>query len=282
MIVPEEINLVVTSSANAGASNRSPDGSYFEVYLNEAIEVPKEAMACTLSVQAATVWWTVPNIITGVNDKLYITGPNVSDVGTNFVITLPKGLYDLNGMNQAILRELENADAKISPAPLIVLTADESTSKVEIRFNYTTVSLDFTQLQTFREILGFNSTVVGPFPGAPQTVVAPNVAAFNQLNYFLIHSDLTNRGIRVNDKFTQTIAQVAIDVPPGSQITYQPLNLPTISVNSLIGAKKTVLKFWLTDENNNRVDTNGENWSAQIVIKYLRPFVIAHTDKKLN
>ena len=97
-----------------------------------------------------------------------------------------------------------------------------------------------------------------------------------------MHTDLTNTGIRVNDKFTQTIAQIAIDVAPGSQITYAPYHIPSISINELIGAKKNIIRMWLTDDQNNRVNTGGEDWSARIVIKYLRPFMIAHNDSRLK
>ena len=107
-----------------------------------------------------------------------------NDVVQNYAITIPNGLYDLNGLNQSILRELENAGAKNDPNVLFSLSPDEATNKVEIRLNYDSVSIDFTQPNTFREILGFNSQVVGPYATVPRNILADNVAAFNQVNYF--------------------------------------------------------------------------------------------------
>ena len=368
MMVPEEISMIVSSDPDQGAVNISPDGSYFEVQLQDGIMIGNDALNINVSVEESNIWWVVPNIITGENDKMYLTGstagstetsidmgydPDTSltitngvllleqlfatnplpvgsfivgdtfqvDTGVlagstfqilsintdtptiasynvspnnvsksisissfsrirlsgpvqNFVITIPQGLYDLAGLNQSIARELELAGARVDPNPLITLNPDEATQKVEIRFNYENVVVDFTQGGTFAEILGFNKIVYGPFSNAPISVLAPNTAAFNQVNYFLIHSDLTNKGIRFNNKYNQTIGQVLIDVAPGSQITSSPRNPAKVNVQELSGTNRTNLRFWLTDDKDRRVNTNGEFWSARIVIHYLRPFVI--------
>ena len=274
MMVPEEISMFVSSDPIAGAINRSSDGSSFEIQLQDSLAIPKEAMNVNISVEEATVWWVVPNIITGENDKMYITGPDTLDVVQLFTVTIPQGLYDLSGINQAILRELENLGAKIDPSPLITLTPDEATQKVEMRIDYTTVSVDFTPVDTPRDILGFNSQVLGPFVGAPVSILADNVAAFNQINYFLLHSDLTNRGIRFNNNYNQTISQILIDVPPGSQIVSKPFNPAKVNAAELAGAKRTNLRIWLTDDQDRRVNTNGEYFTARIVVTYLRPHII--------
>jgi len=273
-MVPEEISMIVSSDPDSGAVNRSSDGSYFEIQLQDGLQLPAEALNVTVSVEEATVWWVIPNIIAGQNNKMYITGPDTLNVVQNYVVIIPQGLYDLSGLNQAILRDLENQGAKINPNPLINLTPDEATQRVEIRIDYTNVSIDFTQPDTPRDILGFNSQILGPYVGAPITVLADNVAVFNQVNYFLIHSDLTNKGIRFNNDYDQTIAQVLIDVSPGSQIVSRPFNPARITAPELAGAKRTNLRIWLTDDKGRRVNTNGEYYTARMVIRYLRPYVI--------
>lgn len=273
-MVQNEISLIVSSNPSNGAKNVNSTGSYFEVDLDDSLDIPRDALNVNMAVEEATVWWTVPNIITGVNDKLYITGPNTSDVTTAYTVTIPQGLYDLSGLSQAVLRDLENQGAKISPSALITLAADEPTQKVEIIFNYAVVEIDFTQADTPREIIGFDSAIYGPYAGAPETVLAPNVANFNTVNYFLIKSDLTTKGIRFNNSHNQTISQVLIDVSPGSQIVSKPFNPPRVSAQELAGSRKSLMKFWLTDDSENLVDTNGEYWTARIVIRYLRPHII--------
>lgn len=362
-MVPEEISFIVSSDPENGAINRNKDGSSFEIQFDDGLEIPKDALNVNVSVEEATVWWVVPNIIEGVNDKMYITGegaqtvedsislgyaptdtyeinlgtltingvalptgtfqigshfrvdsgalsgnsyeitgittdttsqqvytitPNTDTqaVGANefsritdgaaqqFIITVPQGLYDLSGLNQAILRELENAGARTDPEPLIVLSPDDATQKVEIRFNYPDVSIDFTPIDTFREILGFDSLIYGPYPNTPYTQVAPNTAAFNQVNYFLLESDLVNKGIRFNNQYNQIISQVLINVAPGSQIISTPFNPARTNAQELAGSKRTNLRFRLTDDKNRSVNTNGEFFTARIVIHYLKPYVI--------
>ena len=379
-VVPEEISMLVSSDPEAGASNRSADGSYFEVQLQDGLTVPKDALNVNVSVEEATVWWVVPNITIGDNDKFYITGPeegtiidklnlgypaiaqfsmtvvspNVSTLviqnlaagmpvgdfvigdifrpnagvssgilytitgittdtanykeytvsgllegniagstddfsrvrtaGTirNYVLTIDEGLYDLAGLNQALLRELENAGAQIKDSndnslPLLTMSPDDATQRVEIKFNYSTVSIDFSQPDTCREILGFDALVYGPYATVPFNLVAPNVAQFNQVNYFLIHSDLTNKGIRFNNNYNQTISQVLIDVAPGSQIVSKPFNPAKINAPELTGATRTNLRFWITDDKNRRINTNNEYWTARIVIHFLKPFVVGES-----
>ena len=269
MSIVNEISLLVSSDATQGATNKSANGSYFEISLGtEGIKIPKNAYNCQLSVEESVIWWVVPNIITGQNNLLRVIGPRASDgLTTTYNIVIPQGLYDLSGLNTAVLRELENAGARTSPEPIIALLADEATQKVVVRLNYLASSVVFVA-QSFYEILGFNLNQTLSTIAPPENKLAPNVAAFNQVNYFLIHSDLTTKGIRFNNTYTQTVAQVLIDSPPGSQIVSKPYNPPRIPVNELVGTNRSLLRFWLTDDQNRLVNTNGENWSARLVIKW--------------
>ena len=108
----------------------------------------------------------------------------------------------------------------------------------------------------------------GKGDGFRSIVYGDATAALNKTNYFQLHSDLVSRGIPLNGKYEQVIAQVLIDVPPGSQVVYQPHHPPRIAAPELAGARKSVLRFWLTDDASRPVDTNGEAWSARVVIRY--------------
>ena len=263
--IKQEISMILDSGADAGAVNKSADGSYFEVQLQNPLLIPREAVNVQMAVEEAEIWWSVPNVITGQNDKFYVT-----HAGNPYVVTIPQGLYDLTAIAQTILRELENLGLPTTP-PLFTFSPDEATQKVEIKFNYNTTSIDFSQADTPRLLLGFNSAVIGPVASAGETIVADNVAGFNTINYFLLHSDLANDGIRTNNTYTQTIAKVPIDVSPGSQIVYKPFNPARISEDNLIGSPRTNIKVWLTDDQNNRVNTNTENFSVRVVIRYQVP-----------
>tara|TARA_R110000822_G_scaffold56916_6_gene143551 strand:+ start:841 stop:1695 length:855 start_codon:yes stop_codon:yes gene_type:complete len=284
MLIPDEISLLVSSDPLEGAVNISSDGSQFEIQLDTAIEIPKDALNVQVSVEEATIWWVVPNIITGVNDTFYIFGDDnqAIPVPQLFTVVIPQGLYDLTGLNNSLLSGLEALGARTisgtTVLPLINLTADNATQKVIIRFNYTNVYVDFTQINTPREIIGFDALQYGPYVGAPINILAPNVASFNEVNYFLIASDLVQRGIRFNNRYNQIISQVLIDVSPGSQIVSKPFNPAKSDSNELAGAKRTNLRFRLTDDKIRPVNTNGEYWTARVVIRYLRPLVVERSN----
>jgi len=273
-VVPHEFNLLASSNPADGALNITPDGSRFTVQLDNPIMIPKAALNVTIDVEQATIWWVVPNIITGQNDKLYITAPSVGDVLTPYVVTVPQGLYDLTGLNQAIQRELSNLGAKIAPESVITLSPDDATNKVEVRLPYLGTSIDFTPADTFRDILGFNSQVIPPTIVAPDVILADNTAQFNTIDYFLLHSDLCDEGIRINNKYSETVAQVLIDSPPGSQIVYAPFNPARVSANRLAGARRSRLLFYLTDGEGKAVNTNGEFFSMRLSIRYLMPHTL--------
>lgn len=355
----EEINLLLSSDSTQGAFNKSSDGAYFEIQLQEGgIQVPKNAKSCFLSCEESSIWWVIPNVITDVNDKIYITGPsgieekqnhelgydqgvfieadgstfriftslgnvvlpsNIFQIGdivkvettgeeypigtiivntnysfqfsttnttvlaqnhgnfsrirggngvNNYILTLPQGLYDLNLLNTSLITQLQNQGASSTTEPIISFQADNASQRVQIRLAYPSSSIDFTQPNNIRSILGFESNVYGPFLDAPKTITAENAAAFNQVNYFLVHTDLCSRGIRFNNQYSQVVSQVLIDRAPGSQIISKPYNPPKINVNELIGSMRTSIRVWLTDDKNRRVNTNGENYSIRLVLTY--------------
>jgi hypothetical protein len=193
----------------------------------------------------------------------------------SYIIDIPTGLYDLNGLNNTIQRELEAAGARTDPSPLISFSPDEATQRVQLRLNYDNVSVDFEPDDTPYAILGFDRTEYGPAALAPVDILAPRVAGFNTVNYFLIESDLIKSGgIRINSKQSQVIAQVLINVSPGSQIVSTPFNPAKCNAQELAGTKRTNIRFRLTDDKGRLVNTNGEYWSARIVIDYLRPLFL--------
>ena len=268
-LIPTEITFIASSDPALGAINRSADGSRFSFQLETPLHVPKTAVNVSVAVESATVWWSIPNIITDQNDRLFI-----SQAGNVWNITIPQGLYDLPALNNAIAVGLENIGAPQVNGALITLIPDQATSKVIIRCDYPNIVIDFTQALTFRDILGFNSQVLANGIVSPFNFTAPNVAQFNTVNYFLAHGDLTYDGIRVNGVGNQTLAQILITVPPSSQIVYQPTNPAKIQTPELAGSLRSNLSFWLTDDKNRPVNTNGEFWSLRIVVRYFTPLIL--------
>lgn len=260
----KSFSLLVSSDEENGALNVTNNGSKFDVQYSSAINIPRDAIDCTLEVDEATIWWTVPNISAGLgNNKFHYTYNAVTKI-----ITVQDGLYDLNGYASAINNAVINNG---HPSGLFTFTEDTAAGKVVITITTVipiTGEIDFTQSDTARDILGFNSGTVGPNTIDVEVFTADNVAAFNIVNYFLLHSDMVDNGLPTNNRFDNTIAQVLIDVTPGSQILYKPFRPPKISADRLIGAIINKFGFWLTDDKGDFVNTNNEVWSVRTTISY--------------
>lgn len=124
-----QLPMIFSSSVLDGALNKSAHGSAFSVQLDRPILVPDTAKYCWIEVQAATVWNTVPNIITGVNDKFYFS---IDDgmIVVNKVITIEQGIYDVVSLNAQFQRELSQIGL---PNKFIQILADVPTLGIRNR-----------------------------------------------------------------------------------------------------------------------------------------------------
>lgn len=267
MSVTYQTTLLISSDTTNDRIQVSSDGSSFTVSLDNELKLPETAAVATVKVDSATIWYNTPNITTGENDKLYL-----DDNGTPYVVSIPTGLYSITDLNNAIDRELVNLGAT---SGLLTLVGDSSTQKSIIQFNKIGLQIDFTQTDTFRELLGFNSRLspLAPSTIDGQTDTGDNVAAFNQVEYYLIHSDIISKGFTLGNYSSDIIAQVLIDVSPGRQIVYNPLNPDIITANELIKNPRASLTFRLTDQLDRPVNTLGELWSVKLIIEYSVPIL---------
>jgi len=274
-LVKKSIPLIVDSNPAFGAFNLSRTAGSFDAFrvdLENPIEIPRNAIECTLKVDSSSIWNNQPNIIQGFNDALRVTGPDTLDVVTVYDIIIPQGSYSVAELNQRIQIELANAGAKISPNPIISLTPDEATQKIELRLNYLTVIVDFTVPNSCYEILGFNVTsIVGPPTVAGESFLAPNEASFNVINYYVISSNLVSQGLRFNNEYRQIINQTNIDVRPNSLIVSQPFNPSVIVCNELIGQVRSNFDIRLLKDDFTPANTRGEYFSIRFSIDYLVP-----------
>lgn len=260
---------IILNSGGSDASEVTEDGSQFRVYFDNAISIPPEALYCYVTVPEATIWNVVYNVVAGVNDTFYVEYDDGILV-VNTTITIIPGLYDVDHLNSALLRELNNNVTV--PSDLFLILPDTASNRAVIQFNYSGTQLDFTQSNTMREILGFESRLV---PLAPTSGVSyelgDTIATFNNLNYFTIACDILTRGIPTNNSYNQTVVKVPADSPPGSEINYRSYTEIQIPATELIGVKITSLTVWLTDDNLQRVNTAGESFSLTLIIHYFMP-----------
>ena len=260
VLIPKSVSFFFSSDPYNKAQNVSQDGSQFTVVLDQPICLPQAAMAATLSVTQASIWNNSFNISTSFgNDKIRIvTGESVLD------LTIPDGLYSLSGLNSYLATQFVNLSL---PSNLILISGDDATQKSIITFLNDGDSVDFTQVNSVRNILGFNSRVViSALAGFSEFSDEP--ANFNRVNSYLILSNLVSQGIPVNSIGQGIICQVPITVPPGSQINYQPYNPIQVDASELVGMGKNVFSFSLVDQNLRATPTAGESWNFVVVLNY--------------
>lgn len=259
-MIKYHLPIILSSSTGSGAINKSSDGSSFQVTLEKGLIIPTSAKYCWVVCQSAQIWNTSPNISDNNNRVLY-TDP---DVGT-ITIVIPQGLYDISLLNAEINRQIDEAGGMDDA---FVIIANDATQKTIIKLKSIGSVVDFTTPQSINDLLGFDSVVLTS-TAEDELFDSQNVASFNNIDYFIIHTDLITHGIRINNKYSQSVAQVLISAPTGSLIVYQPQNPPEIPSNELIGNKKNIINVWLTDQDNKRVDTAKENYSMRLMIYYL-------------
>lgn len=258
-----EIPILLSSATASGAYNVSPNGDKFDVSFDQEIKIPKLAKQITVEVTNASIWFTTFNISAALgNNRFYL------DVSGDVVyeVILDDGLYDMSSLAHSINVSLVNQGLA---SDILTFTADVSTQRIVINFSRAGLRVDFSQPATCRIILGFASAVTPvAYTTAITSVYGTTVAAFNTIDYFLIHSDIVRNGISVNGKQSNVIARVLITAAPNSQILYTPHEATRIPADNLVGANIANIHSWVTDDRNNGLNFNDEIWSVSFTIRY--------------
>lgn len=277
-VIEHSHSLFFNSNPASGAVSLGNEGDKFMVQLFNPMSIPKECLYATVEVVSAKVWNTSPNIHEMYkNNELYF-----SYSGSDYNITFPNGLYGIEELNEYLTIKFdemglpineEQANGNITKI-LFEIVENESIQKVGIRMNYAGISIDFTQNNTIREIVGFNSRVLitpvdingNSNPGSQE--IGDNFAQFNRIDNYYIKSNLVSAGIPQNRVGTGILTEIPINVRPGSLINYAPNNPLRIDASELIGLHKQNLEFTLVDQLERPVSTGGNFWSFTMTIRY--------------
>jgi hypothetical protein len=235
-ILKKKFSMFFSSDTATGAYAVSQDGSEFSVKLNNPLTIPSNCLDCSLSVIQANIW----NV-----------SPNIAEIFGN------------------------NVFAFVVAETPIVLSGDDATQKTILTFTGVGDRVDFTVANSVREVLGFDSRIAPPLPGAPSVgfnEFSDNSAQFNRTNSYLITSNIVSGGIPINSTSANIIASVPpISVAPGSQIVYAPRNPLAFSGNELVGAIKNSFNFQLRNQSLEATPTVNELWSLVILFEYSVP-----------
>lgn len=267
-ILKKQFSFYVSSDPDTGAVNVSPSGSTFRVNLNTPIMIPKNALSCELSTIQSNIWNDSNNISAEFGNNVFNFTTNHSGVPVNYNFVLPDGLYSLSGLNAYLSTQFVNNGL---PSNLITLSGDESTQKTILTFLVAGDQVDFTVADSVRLVLGFDSRLAPLVPQpAGYNEFSDNTAQFNRTNSYLIECNITQQGIPIGNFNQGIVASVPINVPPGSQITYEPRTPLVIDASDLIGNTRQVLDVRLLNQSLELATTN-EIFSFVLKVVYFVP-----------
>jgi len=275
ILYPRVASYSFTSDPRSGAKNIHNNGSSFSVALNKPISIPSGAISCTVDVVQAKIWFVTPNISAALgNNNFYFNSATVNP--GSYHIVIPDGLYSLDDLNTTLQREFSNLGFASN---IISLSPDGPTSRSILSYSIADLDVDFTQPNTVREVLGFDSRQSPPTPpsSAGESDYGDQPAAFNQINSFYIRSSLiASDGLPINNTGVGIIASVPTNVEPGRQIVHEPQIPVEIDAADIIGRPIQSISFDLVDDQFRPVNTVGEYWS---IILHIRYNVLMSTEK---
>lgn len=262
-IVHKYQTYFISSDPRAGALNVSPTGDIFQILLDRPITIPRNAIDAQIRVLDSNIWNVVPNISASIGNNVL----NFNIQGTSYTTNFPDGLYSLEALEEFIQRDLE---LKGLDPTAIQFSGNGATQKSVLRFGVDNVQIDFTQANSPREILGFDSRLV---PLTPQPAgfseEGDSQANFNRTEYFLISTDLISNGVPLNSTSGNGVIHKAlIQAPPGSQSNFLPYKPIVVDASELIGFSKNQFTVRLTDQLNRPVSTQGESFSFTMELSY--------------
>jgi len=262
MIKTKYINLLANSNPQSGATNVSSNGSSFTTHFGSLpLELEENAYDIELRLVKATIWNTTPNVFSGQNSEM-----SVVVGGTTYNLSFPTGLYSAVSLNEHLSYLLTNEGLT---SDVVEFIPDYSINKMVLNIKASSVSVIFQGTTSIASVIGFNlGTYSTTASETSKVVVGQSTPLFNSINDYIIHCDLLTTGVRINKDFNQALDVIPITADIGRQIVYEP-SIPRVhSVNHLSNEKRSSIRLWLTDENNNLVDTAGEYWQALMEIKY--------------
>ena len=304
MTTTKEIHYeyLFSSDPNNGALNVSDTGSTFFVQYDTPIFVPPNKIgAPTIQCVDATIRHTTPNVSTlaGPTHRAAITFHGDGPLLVNVEVTFERGLYSVQEIEQAMWDAMESTgnlpvSAGGNAANLFEITVNQATGKARVVTRYQGIRIyiasafPITPLTAGEanifDLLGFAGdpdiqttvfpAVVTPIIEVRQAFTASATGTLSQIESYHVHCDLVDDGMRINNTYDSTVANVFIDVEPQAQIQFRPFFPPTSTATSIVGQGRTNVRCWLTDEKGNLVDCNGETWSFRLRLVYELPFSV--------
>jgi hypothetical protein len=272
-MAPTTRTLLFSSESSSNRTKLSTDGSELTVYFEPAFSVPASAKTCTVSLIKASVVNSFDNIIDTAgkeNNKLYYKKPG--DV-TNTVTTLQAGMYSVTELSTAVNKairdkELELANPTVEDDPFLI-EPEYTTNDIVLTVLVPGWSIDFTQSQTFNNVLGYTAIEVGvdPDPVTANTSVyrSTDVSTFTDFPALVLRSSLSKSFY--NGGISNVLEQFDMLSSIGFINVYQPYYLNRTDGSQLIGKQTTEAVFTLENAKGKRPVIN-DVWTLTVELQY--------------
>jgi hypothetical protein len=147
--------------SSSQGSNRSADGSSFEVRLNPPLRIPREAKHTRVYCNQASAVYSFPNVTSAAN-TLRLRMETIEHALLDYVLTIPPGLYaNLDDLTVALSTSADNQGLVPNfVGDNLTIAANRATSRVTLTVNAQGVSVVLEPHSTclLSNLLGFSTT----------------------------------------------------------------------------------------------------------------------------
>lgn len=178
------------------------------------------------------------------------------------VITLEKGAYEIESLNNEIKRQMvEKQHLTDLKDPAFNMSINLSVFKVVIQLDPLKIGVDFTQPKSFRELLGFRPKVlIQPYN------LADDTAQITTASSILVKCSIVQGSYHNGEESNILFSFPSYLVPIGYKINIIP---PTMVYLPVITNVINSITFSITDDNNNLLDFKDENMALAIHVRQI-------------
>lgn len=209
-----------------------------------------------LGLKNYSLWYSWFNISTENNNNVFRYS---RDAGASYSdLVIPNGNYSLDNLNTKI-NALIFTDGGVKGN--IEFTPNYNTLRVELRLA-SGYHVDFIPNNTLKTILGFDSQIyTAIFTSAPSTANITNSVDAININCSLLNASQN----LLNDTPSQTLIQFVPSTSVGSNLSAQISEITYLPISN--SGNINSMRIFITDQNLNILNLNGENVSISLVLK---------------
>ena len=188
------------------------------------------------------------------------------DGGNTWVnIELNTGSYESSAICNEIQRLMAkngDYDQNANSPNFIIITANLSELKSIVHFSNDSNKIVLSVPNSIRNVLGSTNVIIGF--GYNES---PNIVNIIQVNSILVNLDITS-GSYVNGSASPSIYSFYPNVSPGYKIVEKPSS--SLVFYPVLRKEINSQRAWLADQNNDSIDSRGEQITVRICIREVR------------